>query len=118
MDLFIVVAIIAVLVAIAIPQLASYRQRAVKASMQADAGNVATMEEVFFDDTYSYIATTSNSGGSFVIGTQTGLMSYGNILQVLVSVPPTIYLIIISNETGGTGSTSYTLWNNGVMGFY
>lgn len=49
-ELLIVVAIIAILAAIAIPQFAAYRQRAVRASMVADARNIATQIETLFQD--------------------------------------------------------------------
>ncbi len=47
-ELLIVVAIIAILAAIAIPQFSGYRARSVRASMIADARNVATSMEAYF----------------------------------------------------------------------
>jgi type IV pilus assembly protein PilA len=55
-ELLIVVAIIAILAAIAIPQFAAYRERGVRASMVADARNTATNLEAVFGDCQLYPA--------------------------------------------------------------
>ena len=119
-ELLIVIAIIAILAAIAIPQFASYRQRGVRASMQADARNLATMEEAVFGDTQSYVnpvtvATTPVLSFSLTT-TQSGKLSAGNGLTV--SGAPTAYDITITNANGGTGSTNYHQDNTGVQGFF
>jgi len=49
-ELLIVVAIIGILAAIAIPQFSSYRQRAFNASAQSDVRNLNTSEASFFSD--------------------------------------------------------------------
>ena len=100
-ELLIVVAIIAILAAIAIPQFSAYRERAVIASMIADARNVATAEEAYFSSTYSPL-TIATAGGNATLGTQNVYMSKGNTLVVLAS--STSYTITVSN----TGiATSY-----------
>lgn len=53
-ELLIVVAIIAILAAIAIPQFAAYRIRGFNASANSDARNLATTEEALFADTQEY----------------------------------------------------------------
>jgi len=60
-ELLIVVAIIAILAAIAIPQFAGYRARSVRASMIADARNVATSLEAYFTDGATYAPANGNS---------------------------------------------------------
>jgi type IV pilus assembly protein PilA len=57
-ELMIVIAIIGILAAIAIPQFAAYRERGFIASMQADCSAVRTAEEAYFADTNNntYIA--------------------------------------------------------------
>lgn len=57
-ELMIVIAIIGILAAIAIPQFAAYRERGFIASMQADCQAVRTAEEAYFADTNNntYIA--------------------------------------------------------------
>lgn len=53
-ELMIVVAIIGILAAIAIPQFAAYRVRGMNASAQSDAKNFTTAMEASFSDTQSY----------------------------------------------------------------
>lgn len=53
-ELMIVVAIIGILAAIAIPQFAAYRMRAFNASAESDVRNVKTAEEVLMGDSYVY----------------------------------------------------------------
>ena len=63
-ELLIVVAIIAILAAIAIPQFASYRRRGYNASALSDARNIRTTEEAMFADTQDYGASEPSSGSS------------------------------------------------------
>ena len=53
-ELLIVVAIIGILAAIAIPQFASYRQKAFNAAAQSDMKTVKTSLEGFYTDSYFY----------------------------------------------------------------
>lgn len=53
-ELLIVVAIIGILAAIAIPQFSSYRQKAYNSSAQADVKNAKTAFESFFADKQYY----------------------------------------------------------------
>ncbi len=118
-ELLIVIAIIAILAAIAIPQFAQYQERAIRASMQSDAKNVATMEEANFGDTQSYTSVAATaSGGAFSVGSQPAKASKGNIVSVLAVAPPTnTYVITVNNSSAGTGSTNYTMDNSGGMAF-
>ena len=53
-ELLIVVAIIGILAAIAIPQFASYRQKAYNSAAQSDLKNIKTSLESHFADTQAY----------------------------------------------------------------
>jgi type IV pilus assembly protein PilA len=53
-ELLIVVAIIGILAAIAIPQFASYRQKAFNSAAQADLKNAKTALESTYADSYAY----------------------------------------------------------------
>jgi len=57
-ELMIVIAIIGILAAIAIPQFTSYRERAFVASMKADCNSVRIAEEAYYADNAEYKATT------------------------------------------------------------
>ncbi len=57
-ELMIVIAIIGILAAIAIPQFAAYRERGFISSMQADVSAVRTAEEAYFADTNNNTYTT------------------------------------------------------------
>ncbi len=56
-ELMIVIAIIGILAAIAIPQFAAYRQRSYNAAANADLRNAATAQEAYFVDEQSYCNT-------------------------------------------------------------
>jgi prepilin-type N-terminal cleavage/methylation domain-containing protein len=110
-ELLIVIAIIAILAAIAIPQFAAYRQRGVRASMQADARNIATVEEAAFSDNQSYTNVSVTYPNSGTIGTQTVRPSSNNTVDVTGA--STTYTIVIQNANAGTGSTHYSLNSSG-----
>jgi prepilin-type N-terminal cleavage/methylation domain-containing protein len=56
-ELLIVVVIIGILAAIAIPKFANTKQKAVKASMISDLRNLATAQEAFYADSSHYATT-------------------------------------------------------------
>jgi type IV pilus assembly protein PilA len=86
-ELMIVIAIIGILAAIAIPQFSAYRVRAYNASAEADVRNLATSQEAYFVDHSKYT------------NTNTDLNAYG--YQASANVTPTL-------TVDGT-STSYTI---------
>ena len=66
-ELLIVVVIIGILAAIAIPKFANTKQKAVVASMKSDLRNLVTAQEAFFSDNNDYAGTTTS--GAQVNGT-------------------------------------------------
>jgi len=62
-ELMIVVAIIGILAAIAIPQFAAYRIRGFNASGQSDVRNLATSEAAFFSD-WQVFGNSANAAGA------------------------------------------------------
>lgn len=63
-ELLIVVAIIGILAAIAIPQFAAYRIRGFNASAQSDVRNLGTTQAAFFSDWQSYGGTKASTAGN------------------------------------------------------
>jgi type IV pilus assembly protein PilA len=64
-ELLIVVVIIGILAAIAIPKFANTKEKAYLASMKSDLRNMATTQEAYFADFTLYVSgTASNVGGS------------------------------------------------------
>ena len=61
-ELMIVIAIIGILAAIAIPQFSAYRERAFDSAAQSDLRNAATAQEAFFVDNQAYTQTTGSGG--------------------------------------------------------
>jgi prepilin-type N-terminal cleavage/methylation domain-containing protein len=68
-ELLIVVAIIAILAAIAIPQFSSYRKRGYNASANSDLRNIRTTQEAMYADFMDYgITSTTNATGTPATG--------------------------------------------------
>lgn len=63
-EILIVVAIIGILSAIAIPQFSSYRKSSYCAMIKSDLVNLAISQEAYYYDYGSYLAATQGSGGS------------------------------------------------------
>ena len=77
-ELLIVVVIIGILAAIAIPKFSATRERAYFSSMKADLRNLATQQDVYHNTYYSYttdeaaLGFTESEGVDVVIGVATG----------------------------------------------
>jgi type IV pilus assembly protein PilA len=71
-ELLIVVVIIGILAAIAIPKFANTKEKAVVASMKSDLRNLVTSQEAFFSDNQDYAGSigatqTNGTGGAGVV---------------------------------------------------
>ena len=88
-ELLIVVVIIGILAAIAIPKFANTKEKAYLASMKSDLRNMATVEEGYFSDYQAYTAgTAKNQGGT---------------TQSLSGFVPSAGVEVVAAATGGTG---------------
>lgn len=76
-ELLIVVAIIAILAAIAIPQFSQYRIKGYNASANTDLRNIRTSEEALFADWQRYGATEKVAGSACVGGAGNGAAILG-----------------------------------------
>ena len=61
-ELLIVVVIIGILAAIAIPKFSATRERAFFAAMKSDLKNLATQQEIYYSDEYAYTSDTNLLG--------------------------------------------------------
>jgi type IV pilus assembly protein PilA len=90
-ELLIVVVIIGILAAIAIPKFANTKEKAYLASMKSDLRNMATVEEGYFSDFQTYATgSASNLGG---VATTSGLAGF----------VPSAGVTVAATATGGTG---------------
>lgn len=109
-ELLIVVAIIAILAAIAIPQFSAYRERGVRASMVSDARNAATQEEAYFSDYQLYDAVAATIGPG-TAALEDGLIYVSisrNNTMTITTPSATTYSIQIANTNAGTGKSPLT----------
>ncbi|MEP6571637.1 MAG: prepilin-type N-terminal cleavage/methylation domain-containing protein [Gemmatimonadota bacterium] len=84
-ELLIVVVIIGILAAIAIPKFANTKQKAIVASMKSDLRNLVTAEEAFFSDNNDYagaVVATAQVNGVGGTGKVSFVPSTGNVLAL------------------------------------
>jgi len=80
-ELMIVIAIIGILAAIAIPQFSAYRTRSYNSAAQSDLRNAATAQEAYYVDESTYCSTTIAT----LTGSTYGLYLSQNVTLQLVT---------------------------------
>ncbi|PCI42759.1 MAG: prepilin-type cleavage/methylation domain-containing protein [Proteobacteria bacterium] len=100
-ELMIVVAIIGILAAIAIPQFASYRIKAFNTAAKADLRNVMTAEEATFADSQSYSAITAIKGPATVLGSGRISKNVGMVANILGAAGSATAYAAFSGHTQG-----------------
>ena len=88
-ELMIVVAIIGILAAIAIPQFASYRVKAFNSAAQSDMHTLQTVFEVFFNDNSKYPNTHAVATGTVTLtdGTNSVSLNTSNLVSMKNTTP-------------------------------
>ena len=104
-ELMIVIAIIGILAAIAIPQFSAYRERGYIASMKADCNSVRTAEEAYYVDNNAYKATIAPATDLLSYGV--GSLSTGNSVAVVL-VGTTAYTVTVTATAHTTKTVVYT----------
>jgi type IV pilus assembly protein PilA len=85
-ELMIVIAIIGILAAIAIPQFSAYRRRSYNSAAQSDLKNATTAQEAYFVDEQTYATAVAS-----LIGTTFGLYTSQNVTVSVVAGSATGY---------------------------
>lgn len=99
-ELMIVIAIIGILAAIAIPQFSAYRQRSYNSAAEADLRNAATAQEAYYVDNQTY-----KGDPTALIGSTYGLYTSQNV-TIAGSAGQTNYTMTTYHSSG---NKTYTL---------
>ena len=94
-ELMIVIAIIGILAAIAIPQFSAYRTRSYNSAAQADLRNAATAQEAYYVDEQTYCSST----GTLIGGTY-GLYLSDNVTLTINSANANSYRMQAHHSSG------------------
>jgi type IV pilus assembly protein PilA len=105
-ELLIVVVIIGILAAIAIPKFANTKEKAYVASMKSDLRNLVTAQEAYFSDNNSmYAASTANLGTNYKPSTGITVAISGATGTGWAAVATSVSTTRTCNITLGSGST-------------
>ena len=94
-ELMIVIAIIGILAAIAIPQFAAYKTRSFNSAAQADLRNATTVQEAYFVDEQTYCSATAT-----LIGATYGLYLSENVTLTIGAAGDESYNMTASHSAG------------------
>ena len=107
-----VIIIIGILSAIAIPVFASQRNKAVDAGLKSDARSVATqMELARTDDDTSYPSAITGTLPELVIGTNTVHVTVGNDVRVSLNAAGTAFCVQVTSPRG-TDPVHGSVWQS------
>jgi type IV pilus assembly protein PilA len=102
-ELLIVVVIIGILAAIAIPKFANTKQKAVRSSMISDLRNLATAQEAFYADSTRYAGSYSSTIGSNAVNFAP---SQNNSLAITTTASGAAWTATVTNTGYNAGSST------------
>jgi type IV pilus assembly protein PilA len=108
-ELMIVVAIIAILAAIAIPQFSAYRLRGYNTAAKADLKNAYTAAQAYFSDSPSATIDATKLGLGGFVGTNQVTLTPGT------GAAGQMAGLSITAHHNATGATTYTIGSTGVI---
>ncbi|RMH21364.1 MAG: prepilin-type N-terminal cleavage/methylation domain-containing protein [Gammaproteobacteria bacterium] len=111
-ELMIVVAIIGILAAIAIPQFASYRVKAFNSSAESDLRNIMTAEEAAYTDNGTYVSLTAIAGPQSSLTSLPGAKLGDKVCAKVSSASSTAYTAQTEHKLG---NKTYTGANTGTI---
>jgi type IV pilus assembly protein PilA len=100
MELLVVIAVIGILVAIAVPQFYSYRRRSIDSQMKSDAKNVALAMESYFSERFVYPTTIAEI-------TPFGFRQTQGVALAITIPTPNTYIVTASKPGGTQPSFTY-----------
>jgi type IV pilus assembly protein PilA len=116
-ELMIVIAIIGILAAIAIPQFSAYRVRAFNAAALSDLKNAITAQEAYFVDsqTYKGVGDTLQPLGVHILQAQYGVQLSTDVRILINTADATTYNMHAWNlkAADGGGRVTYTVSTSG-----
>ncbi|OGP17410.1 MAG: hypothetical protein A2Z79_06530 [Deltaproteobacteria bacterium GWA2_55_82] len=110
-ELLLVVAILAILAAIAVPRFQAYIQSATRLSMLSDAKNTVIMEENYKTENQTYVVIPSMTGpATFAIGLNSVSASRDNTLEVTAGGTGVSdsFVVTVENSNAGPGKSPLT----------
>lgn len=116
-EILVVIIIIGILAATAIPVFLNQRKKAVDASLKSDVGSIALEEETYYIDFRSFTAVSASSGTA-VIGADKVRLSQGNVVVAVLNSTGTAYCISATNPNGtntGSNATVYVSSKGGLQ---
>jgi type IV pilus assembly protein PilA len=115
-ELLIVVAIIAILAAIAIPQFANYRIKGYNAAASSDIRNAKTAEEALFADFQAYGSTAANAVVSTSSVPITTTDSSGTARTINTGLSTNVSLQAFTNAAAGAAGANYLVFTKHLQG--
>lgn len=108
-ELLIVVAIIGILAAIAIPQFSQYRQRGYVAAMKADLKNSYTAAQAYLTDNTNVLTVALTASGNFwKLPGGAFTSSKGNVMSGNMTMTSGSFIVANPSAAGQTGTILYS----------